>query len=72
MKKFLEIVGVIVLLGGISGVVRELTGWFPFLGYTRFLTENVWFLDGRELMANVAIAVVGFAIVMIADARRRT
>ncbi|MEU9700372.1 hypothetical protein [Streptomyces sp. NPDC047981] len=72
MKKILEFVGGVILVGGIAGVLRELTGWFPFMGFTRFLTENVWFLEDREILANSAIAVVGFAIVMIADTRRRT
>ncbi|MFD3946756.1 hypothetical protein [Streptomyces sp. NPDC058579] len=72
MRKFVEFVGGVVLFGGLAGVVRELTGWFPIMGFTRALTENVWFLEGREILANVAIAVVGFAIVMIADTKRRT
>ncbi|MFD9034794.1 hypothetical protein ACFVZW_27200 [Streptomyces sp. NPDC059567] len=72
MKKMVEFVGGVVLIGGIAGVLRELTGWFPFMGFTRFLTENVSFLEGREILTNVAIAVLGFAIVMIADTKRRT
>lgn len=72
MKRILEFVGGVVLIGGIAGVVRELTGWFPFMGFTRFLTENVSFLEGREILTNVAIAVLGFSIVMIADTGRRT
>ncbi|MEU9861393.1 hypothetical protein AB0D99_10980 [Streptomyces sp. NPDC047971] len=72
MKRILEFVGGVVLIGGIAGVLRELTGWFPFMGFTRFLTENVSFLQGREIITNIAIAVLGFAIVMIADTRRRT
>ncbi|MBT2443719.1 hypothetical protein J7E93_27205 [Streptomyces sp. ISL-36] len=67
MKKFLEILGVVVLIGGVSGVLRELTGWFPFMGFTRFLTENVWFLDGKELFANIVIAVLGFVVLIVAD-----
>ncbi|MEU6945181.1 hypothetical protein ABZ957_08080 [Streptomyces sp. NPDC046316] len=72
MKKFLEFVGGVVLVGGLAGVLRELTGWFPFMGFTRALTENVWFLEDRALFANIVIAVIGFVIVMIADTSRRT
>ncbi|MFC8273292.1 hypothetical protein ACFUJR_12330 [Streptomyces sp. NPDC057271] len=72
MKRILEFVGGVVLVGGIAGVGRELTGWFPFMGFTRALTENVWFLEDRALFANVVIAVVGFVIVMVADTSRRT
>ncbi|WP_137992453.1 hypothetical protein [Streptomyces vilmorinianum] len=67
MKKLLEIVGVVVLIGGVAGVLRELTGWFPFMGFTRLVTENVWFLEGRELFANIVIAVLGFVILVVSD-----
>ncbi|MEU9996701.1 hypothetical protein [Streptomyces sp. NPDC050848] len=72
MKKFVEFVGGVVLFGGLAGVVRELTGWFPIMGFTRALTDNVWFLEDRALFANIVIAVLGFVIVMIADTGRRT
>ncbi|MFG3505243.1 hypothetical protein ACGF5F_06965 [Streptomyces sp. NPDC047821] len=71
MKKILEVIGSLVLIVGVCGVLRELTGWFPFMGVTRFLTENVGFLHGRELFANIVIAVVGFAILMTSDRMRK-
>ncbi|GAA2256955.1 hypothetical protein GCM10010232_53400 [Streptomyces amakusaensis] len=71
MKKLYEVLGVVLLFGGVSGVIQELTGWFPFMGYTRFLTENVDFLAGRAVFTNIVIAVVGFAVLMIADRRGR-
>ncbi|MBP2585647.1 hypothetical protein J3A78_006125 [Streptomyces sp. PvR006] len=65
MKKFLEVAGALLALFGAAGVVRELTdGWFRLLGATRFLTENVWFLEGRELFANIVIAVLGLVLVI--------
>ncbi|RST11187.1 hypothetical protein E2C00_23305 [Streptomyces sp. WAC05374] len=70
MKKILEVIGSLVLIVGVCGVLRELTGWFPFMGVTRFLTENVGFLHGRELFANIVIAVVGFAVLMTSDRMR--
>ncbi|MFG3497014.1 hypothetical protein [Streptomyces sp. NPDC047928] len=72
MKKLLEVVGFLLLVLGVCGVIRELTGgWFRFMALTRFLTENVGFLQGREIFANVVIAVVGFAVLMIADQHGR-
>lgn len=57
VKKSLGVIGLLVLLSGACGVLRELTdGWFRFMGFTRFLTENVGFLQGRELFANAVIA----------------
>ncbi|WP_086825609.1 hypothetical protein [Streptomyces sp. NRRL B-24572] len=65
MKKFLEGLGVLLLVVGVAGVIREVTGgWFHFMGLTRFLTENVGFLEGRELFTNVVVAVVGLALAM--------
>ncbi|MEU6169136.1 hypothetical protein [Streptomyces tanashiensis] len=63
MKKFLEGLGALLLVAGVAGVIREMTdGWFRFLGLTRFLTENVGFLEGRELFANIVVAVLGLAL----------
>ncbi|WP_175409703.1 hypothetical protein [Streptomyces sp. TRM64462] len=68
MKKLLEVIGMLVLIAGVCGVIRELTdGWFRFMGFTRFLTENVAFLQGHELLANVGVAGVGLAFLMIVD-----
>ncbi|MGW8763858.1 hypothetical protein ACWGN5_15285 [Streptomyces sp. NPDC055815] len=65
MKKFLEGLGVLLLVAGVAGVIREMTGgWFHFMGLTRFLTENVGFLEGRELFANIVVAVLGLALAM--------
>ncbi|MEV6394372.1 hypothetical protein AB0M39_06235 [Streptomyces sp. NPDC051907] len=71
MKKILETFGVILLVVGACGVLRELTGWFPFLGFTRFFVEHIGFLQDRELFAHFALAVVGFALLMIADRHRK-
>ncbi|MFH8842433.1 hypothetical protein [Streptomyces sp. NPDC017868] len=65
MKKILEGIGGLLLVAGVAGVIRELTGgWFPFMGLTRFLTENVGFLEGRELFANIVVAVFGLVLVI--------
>ncbi|MGW1493513.1 hypothetical protein [Streptomyces sp. NPDC002402] len=71
MKKILEAIGMLLLVAGACGVLRELTGWFRFMGFTRFVTDHVGFLHGREIFANVVIGVVGFAVLMIADQYRK-
>ncbi|MFI1398088.1 hypothetical protein [Streptomyces sp. NPDC020681] len=71
MKKILEGVGTVLLVVGGCGVIRELTGWFPFLGFTRFVTEHIAFLHGRELFTHIVLAVVGFGVLMIADQYRK-
>ncbi|MGA5195344.1 hypothetical protein [Streptomyces exfoliatus] len=68
MKKSLEVIGFLLALFGVAGVVRELTdGWFRLLGVTRFLTENVGFLEGRELFADIVIAVLGVVLLIVSD-----
>ncbi|GGV05310.1 hypothetical protein GCM10010275_51050 [Streptomyces litmocidini] len=58
------------LVSGVAGLIRELAdGWFGFLGLARFLTENAWFLRGRELFANIVVAVLGL-VLAIAGSRR--
>ncbi|MFF5786054.1 hypothetical protein ACFY8P_13950 [Streptomyces sp. NPDC012693] len=68
MKGFLEGLGALMCVAGVCGVIRELTdGWFGFVGLTRFLTESVGFLEGRELFANIVIAVLGVALAISAS-----
>ncbi|MET9953363.1 hypothetical protein ABZ135_17680 [Streptomyces sp. NPDC006339] len=68
MKRFLEVTGSLLLIFGIAGVVRELTdGWFKLLGMTRFLTENVAFLHGHEVFANIVVAALGVAVLVLSD-----
>ncbi|GLF97976.1 hypothetical protein [Streptomyces yaizuensis] len=67
MNRVLGWVGGVLLVLGVCGVVRELTGWFPVMGATRFLTENVTFFGERAVFTNVVIAVVGFALVMTGE-----
>ncbi|MGW0122014.1 hypothetical protein [Streptomyces sp. NPDC003327] len=63
MKGFLEGLGALLVVAGVCGVIRELTdGWFRFVGLTRFLTENVGFLEGRELFANIVVAALGVVL----------
>ncbi|MEV6246510.1 hypothetical protein AB0M38_09925 [Streptomyces sp. NPDC051742] len=68
MKKSLEVIGFLLALFGVAGVVRELTdGWFRLFGVTRFVTENVGFLQGRELFADIVIAVLGVVLLIVSD-----
>ncbi|MGW1881596.1 hypothetical protein [Streptomyces sp. NPDC001970] len=72
MKKLLEFIGMALLVVGICGVLRELTGgWFALMGFTRWLIEPIGFLEGRELYAHIVVTVLGFAFLMTADRSRR-
>ncbi|GHJ97289.1 MULTISPECIES: hypothetical protein [Streptomyces] len=68
MRKFLEVSGFLLCVFGVCGVIRELTdGWFSFMGLTRFLTDHVGFLEGREVFANIVIAVLGLVLMIVSD-----
>ncbi|MFB7579287.1 hypothetical protein [Streptomyces hydrogenans] len=68
MRKFLEVSGFLLCVFGVCGVIRELTdGWFSFMGLTRFLTDHAWFLEGREVFANIVIAVLGLVLMIVSD-----
>ncbi|MFG2115267.1 hypothetical protein ACGFRB_22010 [Streptomyces sp. NPDC048718] len=68
MKRILEVTGFVVMVFGVCGVLRELTGgWFRLIGATRLLTDHVWFLEGRELFANIVIAALGLVIMIVSD-----
>ncbi|MEX0167598.1 hypothetical protein [Streptomyces sp. LMG1-1-1.1] len=68
MRRFLEIAGFLLTVLGVCGVIRELTdGWFRVMGLTRFLTGNVAFLEGREVFANIVIAVLGLVLMIVSD-----
>ncbi|MFE0426312.1 hypothetical protein [Streptomyces sp. NPDC058953] len=68
MRKLLESAGGLLMLVGVAGAIRELTGWFPFLGGADKLLEQVPYLDDQALFTYVVVAVVGFVLVMIAEA----
>ncbi|MFE7773317.1 hypothetical protein ACFU5O_05370 [Streptomyces sp. NPDC057445] len=66
MKKLLESVGMGLLVVGICGVLRELTGgWFALFGFTRWIIEPIGFLEGRELYAHIVISAFGFAVMCL-------
>ncbi|MFB7590855.1 hypothetical protein [Streptomyces sp. NPDC056169] len=73
MKKLLEAVGFLLVVFGVCGAIRELTdGWFKLMGLTRFLTDNVWFMEGRELFVNIVIAVLGLVLLIVSDRVRKS
>ncbi|MEU2156382.1 hypothetical protein ABZ532_15410 [Streptomyces sp. NPDC019396] len=71
MKKPLEFIGMVLLVAGACGVLRELTGgWFSIMGFTRWIIEPIGFLEGRELYAHIVVAALGIAVLGIAGRHR--
>ena len=70
MRKVVSLVGVLLVLVGISGTVDHLFHQ-PFFGFVlnsvnRWVIPNVGFLAGYELYANLAVAAVGTALAVAA------
>ncbi|MEU6706700.1 hypothetical protein [Streptomyces wuyuanensis] len=62
MRKMTEFAGMALLVVGVCGVLRELTGgWFAIMGFTRWIIEPIGFLDGRELHVHIVLAALGLA-----------
>jgi hypothetical protein len=69
MRKALELVGVLLVAEGVSGAVDHL--WHqPFFGFllnfvNRFVIPRIDFLAGYELVANLAVAVLGGIVLLV-------
>lgn len=75
MRKFLGFVGVIAILEGVTGVLNQMIAGDPsiplrlFDHFNRLVVERVAFLDGFEILANAALAVVGIVLAIGARVR---
>lgn len=57
MKSLLGFLSFVLVVGGVSGLLREWIGTPPFFGFLRFLTP-----DGYEVYGNVVFVVLGIAL----------
>ena len=74
MRNALQLTGFVMLLQGISGAIDHLAVQ-PFFGlflnfFNRVVIPRVDFLSGYELLANLALAVLGFAMLVLTDRPR--
>ncbi|MET0134080.1 MAG: hypothetical protein ABW215_10860 [Kibdelosporangium sp.] len=75
MRKVIWLLGVLLVLVGISGTIDHLFHQ-PVFGivlnsFNRFVIPNVDFLVGREIFANLTVAVLG-AVLAIAAGRSQS
>ncbi|MFJ3811304.1 hypothetical protein ACIPWE_33705 [Streptomyces sp. NPDC090073] len=63
MKQLLELLGFLALVQGVLGLVHEFTHWHVGL------VRRLGFLDGHEVYAGVALAVLAFALFAAAESR---
>lgn len=67
MRKMLESAGGLLMAAGAAGTIRELTGWFPFMGGAGQVLERLPFLGDRLIFGFLVLMVVGFVLVMISE-----
>jgi len=71
MRKALGLVGVLLVAEGLSGAIDHL--WHqPFFGFllnfvNRVVIARIDFLAGYELIANLAVAVLGGIVLLVAN-----
>jgi hypothetical protein len=71
MRKAIQAFGLVLTLMGISGTIDHLAVQpiFGFLNlFNRVVLPRLDFLDGYELFANLLLAAIGIAVLMLADA----
>jgi len=71
MRKPVQLLGIVMVLQGVSGAIDHLAVQ-PFFGpllnfFNRFVVPRVDLLAGYELFANLILAVLGFVVVTVAE-----
>lgn len=66
MRKFLGMAGFLIMVSGAAGLIHHFFGWFKFFNFVRFID----FLKGYEIVANIALIAVGFAIATLSERSR--
>jgi hypothetical protein len=74
MRKAVELVGLVLLVEGVSGTVDHLAVQ-PFFSFAldfvnRVVIPRLDFLAGHELLANLAVAALGAVLILAANAKR--
>lgn len=75
MRKAIQLLGIVMVLQGISGAIDHLAVQ-PFFGmflntFNRVIVPRVDFLAGYELFANLILAVLGVVVVIAAESATR-
>ena len=71
MRKPIQLLGIVMVLQGVSGAIDHLAIQ-PFFGpllnfFNRFVVPRVDVLTGYELFANLILAVIGVVVVIAAE-----
>ena len=63
MRKPLETLGALLILGGAAGIVHRFLGWAPF----GIVARGTPYLRDHETVAYVALIVAGLAVLVVVD-----
>ena len=66
MKKPLETLGGLLILGGIAGIVHWCLGWAPF-GVVARVAHAAPYIRDHEIVTYVALIAAGLAVLVVAD-----
>ncbi|HJU03233.1 MAG TPA: hypothetical protein VJ966_18715 [Actinomycetes bacterium] len=71
MRNAIQLLGVVLILQGLSGAIDHLAVQ-PFFGvflnaFNRFILPRIDALDGYELLANLGLAAIGLLLVIVTD-----
>jgi hypothetical protein len=71
MRKPVQLLGIVMVLQGVSGAIDHLAVQ-PFFGpvlnfFNRFVVPRLDVLDGYELFANLILAILGVVVVVAAE-----
>ncbi|GAA3835709.1 hypothetical protein GCM10022226_66650 [Sphaerisporangium flaviroseum] len=74
MRNILQLLGVVMVLQGVSGAIDHLAVQ-PFMGaflnlFHRVIVSRLDFLTGYELYANLILAILGAVLVIAAEPRK--
>ncbi|MFJ2029769.1 hypothetical protein [Streptosporangium sp. NPDC087985] len=74
MRKAIQLLGIVMLLQGVSGAIDHLA-FQPFLGlflnlFNRVIVSHVDFLAEHALYANLSLATLGVVVAVAADRAR--
>lgn len=65
MKKSLESVGGLLIIGGVAGLVHRFLGWAPF-GFVARVARLTPFVRDNEVVTYVALILLGLAALVVA------
>ena len=74
MRNAIQLLGVVLVLQGLSGAIDHLAVQ-PFFGvflnaFNRFVLPRIDALDGHELLANLGLAAIGLLLAVATDRRQ--